>query len=56
MFVADREAARGGSVRKLGGGQRLFAHHDRERGPVELRVVDSTVPDGGLVILTYRQP
>jgi len=39
----------------LGSGKRLFDHHDRHRGPVELRFVDSTVTGGGLVILTYER-
>ena len=38
-----------------GSGKRLFDHHDRHRGPVELRFVDSTVTGGGLVILTYER-
>jgi hypothetical protein len=32
----------------------VFAHHDRDHVPVELRFVDSTVTSGGLVILTYQ--
>jgi dihydrofolate reductase len=39
----------------LGSGKRLFDHHDRHRGPVELRFVDSTVTGAGLVILTYER-
>jgi len=39
----------------LGSGKQLFALHDRDHGPVELRFVDSTVTSGGLVILTYQR-
>ena len=38
-----------------GSGKRRFDHHDRHRGPVELRFVDSTVTGAGLVILTYER-
>jgi dihydrofolate reductase len=40
---------------ELGDPLLLFDHHDRHRGPVELRFVDSTVTGGGLVILTYER-
>jgi len=39
----------------LGSGKQLFAHHDRDHGPVELRFADGTVTSGGLVILTYQR-
>ncbi len=44
-----------GPFMALGSGKRLFDHHDRHRGPVELRFVDSTVTGAGLVILTYER-
>lgn len=39
----------------IGSGKQLFDHRDHDRGPVELRLVDSTVTGGGLVILTYQR-
>src|SRR5262245_15988980 len=37
----------------VGGGKRLFDHHDGE--PVELRLADSTTTGSGLVILSYQR-